>query len=63
MFGSKEYHLGCDQWHLPETILVAAWMEIAVRQQDCKMKVGFGRLACVTTFIKPSNLPMGGGSG
>ena len=30
LFGSKEYHLSCDQQHLPEAILVTAGLKIAV---------------------------------
>ena len=63
LFGSKEYHLSCDQQCLPEAILVTAGIKIAVCWQGCRMKVGFGRLACGTSFIKPSSLPVGRGSG
>ena len=30
LFGSKDYHLSCDQQCLPEAILVAAGMKVAV---------------------------------
>ena len=53
----------CDQQCLPEAILVTAGIKIVVCQQDCRMKVGFGRLACSTSFVKPSGLPVGRGSG
>ena len=60
LFSSKEYRLSCDQQHLPEAILVAAGIKVAVCQQGCRMKVGFGRLAC-STSIKPFSLPVGRG--
>ena len=63
LFGSKEYHLNGDQQHLPEAILVAAGMKIAVCWQGFRMKVEFGGLACGTSFVKPPSLPVGGGSG
>ena len=63
LFDSKEYCLGCDQQHLPEANLVTAGIKIAVCQQECKMKVGFSRLACGASFVKPSSLPVGRGSG
>ena len=50
LFGSKEYHLSCDQQHLLEVI--------AVHWQGCKMKVGFGAPVCGTSFVAPSILPM-----
>ena len=63
LFGSKEYHLSCDQQHLPEAILVAAGIKIAVCWQGYKMKVGFSGLACGASFVEPSSLPMERGSG
>ena len=62
LFGSKEYPLSCDQQCLPEAILVTAGMKVAVFWQGCRMKVGFGGLACRTSFIEPSSLPVGRGS-
>ena len=63
LFGSKEYCLSCDQQGLPEAILVAAGIKIAVCWQGSRMKVGFSGLACSASFIEPSGLPVGRGSG
>ena len=63
LFCSKEYCLSCDQQCLPEANLVTAGMNTAVCHQDCKMKVRFGRAVCGTTFVEPSSLPVGRGSG
>ena len=63
LFGSKEYCLSCDQQCLPEAILVTAGIKVAVCQQGCRMKVGFGRLVCSASFVEPSSLPVGRGSG
>ena len=63
LFGSKEYCLSCDQWHLSETIPVAAGMKAAVCQLGCRVKIGVGGLACSASFVEPSSLPVERGSG
>ena len=58
LFGSKRYHLSCDQQCLLEAILVTAGMRVAVYWQGCRMKVG---LAYSASFIEPSSPPVGRG--